>query len=446
MRYQSIEASLFEENRERFSKKMKANSIALLTSNDVMPTNADDVMGFAQNNDLFYLSGIDQDATVLLVYPDAFKAENRTILFIKEVSAETKIWEGDFLTKEEATRISGIKQVKWIHELEKTLQLFAFEADIFYLGHNEHIKRATSEINTRQDRMIEWCKNKYPLHQYERVGKITRELRPIKSDQEIELIKKAVAISAKGFERLLKAVKVNAAEYELEAELTYEWIKNGATRHAFKPIVAAGKNACALHYNSNDAICLEDNMVLVDFGVCYANYNSDVTRCVPVSGTFSKRQQAVYESVLNCLKKGAALLKPGGLFSEYEKQMAGFVEEELIRLGLISSEEVANQLPGAPVYKKFFMHGTAHYLGLDVHDVGLYSRPFEKGMVLTCEPGIYIPEEGIGCRLENDYLITEDGNINLTEAIPIEIKDIEERMQKNEKRVRIVREKEKLNR
>jgi Xaa-Pro aminopeptidase len=437
MRYTAIDPSLFEENRKRFIKKINANSIAMLASNDVMPTNADDVMGFAQNNDLFYLSGIDQDGTILLLYPDAFKEENRSILFIKMVTEQNRIWEGNFLTQEEASRISGIKTIKWIHEFEKVLQLFAFEADAFYLSHNEHIKRATSEMTTRADRMIHWCKEKYPLHQYERVAKITRELRPIKSVPEIELIKKANAISAKGFERLLKAIRANIYEYELEAELTYEWIKNGATRHAFKPIVAAGANACALHYNSNNALCLEDDMVLVDFGVCYANYNSDVTRCVPVRGTFSKRQRAVYTSVLNCLKEGAKLLKPGMLFRDYEKKMVGLVEKELIGLGLISSEEVANQPPDAPVYREFFMHGTAHYLGLDVHDVGLYSRPLEKGMVLTCEPGIYIPKEGIGCRLENDYLITADGNINLSEAIPIEIEDIEERLKKSERRVRI---------
>ncbi|MNX67582.1 Xaa-Pro aminopeptidase [compost metagenome] len=425
MRYDKIDSSLFIENRRRFSKKLKNNSIAILTSNDVMPTNADDVMGFAQNNDLFYLSGIDQDETILLVYPDAFKEENREILFVKEVTEHSKIWEGDFLNKQEASQISGIKNVKWIHEFEKTLQLFAFEADTFYLGHNEHIKRTTSEMTTRQDRMIQWCKEKYPLHQYDRVAKLTRELRPIKSNEEIALIKKAIAISVKGFKNLLKAVKLNCKEYELEAELIYESIKNGGNRHAFKPIVASGKNACALHYNSNDGICKEGDMILVDFGVCYANYNSDTTRCLPVNGKFSPRQREVYQAVLNCLKEGSKLLKPGILSGDYEKQMASLIEKELIGLGLLTTDEIANQNPDAPAYKKYFMHGTAHHLGLDVHDVGLYSRPFEKGMVLTCEPGIYIREEGIGCRLENDYLLTENGNINLSEAMPIEIDEIE---------------------
>ena len=429
MRYESISPSLFIENRKRFSAKMNPNTITVLVSNDVMPNNADDVMGFAQNNDLFYMSGIDQDETILVLSPDAYKEENRTILFIKEVNEHTKLWDGDFLTKEEASAISGIKTIKWVHEFEKTLQLFAFEADAFYLGHNEHIKRVTAEITTRQDRMIQWCKEKYPLHQYYRAAKITRELRPIKSNEEVALIEKASAISVKGFERLLKAVKPNIKEFELEAELIYEVIKNGASRHAFRPIIASGKNACALHYNTNDAVCKENDMILVDFGVCYANYNSDTTRCVPVNGVFSPRQREVYSSVLHCLKEGSKLLKPGIRHSDYEKQMAALIEQELIKLKLITPEDIANQDPDYPAYKKYFMHGTAHHLGLDVHDVGLYSRVLEKGMVFTCEPGIYIREEGIGCRLENDYLLTEDGNINLSEALPIEIADIEKLMQ-----------------
>lgn len=426
MKYEPIPVSLFENNRKRFIAKMSSNSLAILTSNDVMPNNADDVMGFAQNTDLFYLSGIEQDETIMLLYPDAFKEENREILFVKEVNEQTLIWEGDFLTKDQVTAISGIKNVKWTHEFEKTLQLFAFEADTIYLGHNEHIKRITAEMNTRQDRMIQWCKEKYPLHQYDRIAKITRDLRPIKSAEEVALIEEAIAISVKGFKGLLKVVKPNVKEYELEAELAYEYIKNGGLRHAFKPIIASGKNACALHYNTNDAICKDGEMILVDFGVCYANYNSDTTRCLPVNGTFNPRQKAVYESVLYCLKEGSKMLRPGILSKDYEEKMAKLVETELIKLGLIRPEEIASQDPKNPVYKKYFMHGTAHHLGLDVHDVGLYSRPFEKGMVLTCEPGIYIREEGIGCRLENDYLLTEDGNINLSAAMPIEIEEIEQ--------------------
>ncbi|MCP4884310.1 MAG: aminopeptidase P family protein [Flavobacteriales bacterium] len=428
MRYQSIPSSLFFKNRLNFVGEMQKNQIALFCSNDVQVTNADDQMGFAQNNDLFYLSGIDQEATILLMYPDAYKKENREILFIKKTDEHIKIWEGDKLTKGDASKISDVLRVEWVDEFEKILQLMAFEADGFYLGHNEHIKRSTSEIETRQDRLINWCKLKYPLHDYHRASKITRGLRQIKAQEEIAAIQKAADISIKGFERVLRSVKPGMMEYELEADLSYIFLKHGAIRHAFQPIVASGENACALHYNSNDSKCNDGDMILMDFGVCYGNYNSDTTRCFPVNGKFSKRQKEVYKSVLNCLKQGSKLLKPGVISSEYEEQMAKLIEKELIVLGLITSGDIANQNPEKPLYKKYFMHGTAHHIGLDVHDVGLYSRPFESGMVLTCEPGIYIPEEGIGCRLENDYLITERGNLNLTAGMPIEISDIERLM------------------
>ena len=257
------------------------------------------------------------------------------------------------------------------------------------------------------------------------VGFTTRDLRPIKSEEEVALMQKAADISVNSFIRVLQACKPNLKEYELEAELTYNLVKSGGSHHAFQPIVASGKNACALHYNTNDDTCNDGEMILLDFGVCYANYNSDTTRCLPVNGKFSERQKEVYSSVLHCLKEGSKLLKPGILPSDYEAKMAVLVEKELMQLGLLDANEVSNQEPKKPLYKKYFMHGTAHHIGLDVHDVGLYSRNIEAGMVFTCEPGIYIPEEGIGCRLENDYLITEDGNINLTAAMPIEIDEIE---------------------
>ena len=431
MRYPTIPNSLFVKNRKNFISEMKENTIAVLTSNDVKHNNADDVMGFTQNNDLFYLCGVDQEESILVLYPNAYKEENREVLFIKETNETIKIWDGEKLTKKQAATISGIERVEWIQDFEMILQYIAFEADGFYLGHNEHLKRVTKDQQTQQDRMIHWCKEKYPLHEYYRAAKITRTLRPIKSEEEIDLMKKAAAISVEGFHRALKATQPKAMEYEIEAELIYTLTKNGATRHAFKPIVASGKNACALHYNTNDAVCDDGDMILLDFGVCYANYNSDTTRCFPVNGKFSKRQKEVYTSVLNCLKEGSKLLKPGVISSEYETKMALLIETELIKLGLLNAVEVAKQDPKKPLYKKYFMHGTAHHIGLDVHDVGLYSRPFEAGMVLTCEPGIYIPEEGIGCRLENDYLITKDGNINLTEAMPIEIEDIEALMKKD---------------
>jgi len=425
MRYQRIPSSLFNKNRKNFISKMEPNSIAIVTSNDIMPNNADDVMGFAQNNELFYLSGVDQEESILVLFPDAALPENRELLFVKETSDLIKIWEGDKLTKEQAFEVSGVKNVKWLQDFELAIQYMAFDADTFYLGHNEHKKTLTAEMNTQQDRMIAWCKEKYPLHNYNRAAKITRELRQIKSEVEIELMQKAADISIGGFERVLKAVKPGMFEYELEAELAYELIKKGGKRHAFMPIVASGQNACALHYNTNDAVCTNGDMILMDFGVCYANYNSDTTRCFPVNGTFSSRQKEVYNAVLHCLKEGSKLLKPGVVSANYEKKMADLVEEQLIKLGLLNVEDVKNQDPDNPLYKKYFMHGTAHHIGLDVHDVGLYTRPFEAGMVLTCEPGIYISEEGIGCRLENDILLTENGNINLTAAMPIEIDDIE---------------------
>mgnify|MGYP000988590651 FL=1 len=425
MRYTKIPSTLFIKNREKFISKMEPNSIAIFTSNDVMPNNADDVMGFAQNNDLFYLSGIDQEESILVLYPEAALPSNREILFVKETNEQIKIWEGDKLTQDQAFEVSGVKNVKWLQDFELTIQYMAFEADTFYLGHNEHKKTLTAEMNTQQDRMISWCKKRYPLHDYKRAAKITREIRQVKSEEEIGLMQKAADISVGSFKRVLKTVKPGILEYELEAELTYELLKNGAKRHAFMPIVASGKNACALHYNTNDAICEDGDMVLMDFGVCYANYNSDTTRCFPVNGKFSNRQKEVYNAVLHCLKEGSKLLKPGVLSAVYEKEMAVLVETQLIKLGLLNAEEVKDQDPDKPLYKKYFMHGTAHHIGLDVHDVGLYTSVFEAGMVLTCEPGIYIPEEGIGCRLENDILLTQTGNINLTAAMPIEIEEIE---------------------
>jgi Xaa-Pro aminopeptidase len=430
MRYPPIPNLLFQKNRKHFSAAMESNSIAILCANDIQHTNADDSMGFAQNNDLFYLSGIDQEETILVLYPDAYKEENKEILFIKKTDEQIKTWEGQKLDKKTTGEVSGIKRIEWLDDFEKLLQYMAFEADSFYLGHNEHIKRLTIDQQTRQDRMISWCRQKYPLHTYHRAAKITRSLRQIKDREEVKLIRKAADISLDGFHKVLQSVRPGIKEYELEAELSYIFIKNGATRHAFKPIVASGQNACALHYNSNDGVCKDGEMILMDFGVCYANYNSDTTRCFPVNGKFSTRQKEIYSAVLKCLKEGSKLLKPGMLSADYEEQMAKLIEDQLVLLGLFTKDDIAAQDPAKPLYKKYFMHGTAHHIGLDVHDVGLYSRPFEAGMVLTCEPGIYIPEEGIGCRLENDYLLTSDGNINLTAAMPIEIEAIEKLMQR----------------
>lgn len=421
MRYERINSDLFVKNRDDFAGHMDNNSIAIFASNDVMPTNADDVMNFVQNADLFYLSGIDQEESILLLYPDANNEANKEILFIKRTDELMRQWDGDKLTPGQATKISGVSHVKWLDEFEKYLQLFAFEADKFYLGHNEHIKRLTKDMTTRQDRLIQWIKQKYPLHELDRAAKITRHLRPVKSPVEVDLIRKAAEISAIAYERVRKAIKPGIMEYELEAELVYALTKHGGNRHAFKPIVASGKNACALHYNTNDDMCRDGDMLLLDFGVNYANYNSDITRCLPVNGKFTPRQEAVYRAVKHCLMEGSKMLTAGTIHRDYEKNMARLVEEALIDLQLLNQEEVRNQDPEKPLYKKYFMHGTAHHLGIDVHDVGLYSRPLEENMVFTCEPGIYIAQEGLGCRLENDYLITKGDPENLTEAIPFEL-------------------------
>ncbi len=430
MRYDPILQDLFVQNRKQFMGRMRANTIALLASNDVKHTNSDGVMGFVQNSDLFYMCGIDQDETILLLYPERKALGLREILFIKETDEKTRIYDGEGLTQEQAKKISGVYRVCWLHEFEAVLQMVAFEADGFYLGHNEYMKRLTADQVTRQDRLIAWCKQKYPLHEYYRAAKITRELRPVKSVVEVSLIQKAIRISIEGFHRLLKALKPGVLEYELEAELTYAAVKNGA-RHAFPPIVASGKNACVLHYVTNSEVCQDGDMLLLDFGVAYANYHSDTTRCLPVNGKFSPRQKEVYQAVLHCLKEGSKLLRPGVMINDYNKQMGKLVEEQLIKLGLLKQEDVDQQDPYQPLYMKYFMHGTAHHIGLDLHDVGLFKEPLKEGMVMTCEPGIYIPEEGIGCRLENDYLIGKKKNINLTQGLPIEIEEIEALMANN---------------
>jgi len=420
--------TFFQKNRKAFCDMMQPNSVAIIASNDMMPSNADGMMGYIQNNDLLYLSGIEQEETVLAMYPNAYKEEEREILFIRRSSEELSTWDGDKLSKEKAIELSGIETIIWVDELEKNLDYFVFEADTIYLGHNEHKKRTTRDLETRQDRLIQRIKQLYPLHDYERAAKITRHLRPLKSTEEIALTQAAADIGVQAFHRVLKLAKPGVMEYEIDAEIHHEILKNGGLRHAFHPIVAGGKNACVLHYNQNDQMLKDGEMVLLDFGACYGNYNSDTTRCFPVNGRFTKRQKEVYTAVLHCLREGSKLLMPGASHADYEESMAKLIEEQLVNLGLLSMADINNQDPKKPAYKKYFMHGTAHHLGLDVHDVGLYHRPIEAGMIFTCEPGIYIREEGLGCRLEDDFLITENGNNNLTENMPIEIEEIENLM------------------
>ncbi len=428
MKYNPIDPSLFVSNRKQFIKHIKGNAIAIFTSNDAMPTNADGTMGFRQNNDLFYLAGIDQEDTLLLIFPDHHLETHREILFIKETNEHIAIWEGNKLTKEEARKASAIETIFWSHQFESVFKNLVFEADHIYLNTNEHL-RADSSVATRSDRLIGWCKEKFPLHQYHRAAPILQQLRMIKSSQEIALISQACAITEKAFRRILPFIKPGVMEYEIEAEILHEFVRNKSRGPAYASIIASGKSACVLHYINNDKACLKGETILMDFGAEYANYAADLTRCVPVSGKFSKRQKEVYNAVLNILNQAQKLLKPGLHFKEYNEAVVALVEQELVGLKLISLKELKSQDKKNPLYKKYFMHGISHYLGLDVHDVGSRDKKFAAGMVLTCEPGIYLPAEGIGIRLENDILITKKEPQNLMASIPIETEEIETLMQ-----------------
>lgn len=427
MKYLPIDNSLFRNNRENFSKLLLPASIAVFNSNDPMPTNADGTMGFRQNNDLFYLSGIDQADTVLLLYPDSFNVKHREILFIKETNEHIAIWEGNKLNKAEARQLSGIGTIYWHHQFESIFNPLVVEAEHVYLNTNEH-NRLEKHIDSRDDKFIQWCRKKYPLHLYHRAAPLLQGLRAIKSPIEIELMEKACAITEKGFRRILPFIKPGVMEYEIEAELTHEFLINRSRGHAYEPIVASGYDSCILHYTKNDKACKDGDILLLDVGAEYANYASDMTRCLPVNGRFSPRQKEVYNAVLRVMKAAIPLLVPGNTYDSYSIEIAKLMESELIGLKLLSSDEVARQDKDNPLYKKYFMHGISHFLGLDVHDVGNRNVPFREGMIFTCEPGIYIRPENLGIRLENDILITANGPVDLMKNIPIEAEEIEELM------------------
>jgi Xaa-Pro aminopeptidase len=427
MKYAPIPKELFIENRRNLANALLPESLAVFHSNDIMPTNADGTMAFKQNSDLFYLTGADQEESILIICPDARDKKMREILFVKETNEHIATWEGHKLTKQEAQEVSGIQTIYWLSEFEKVFALLAFESENIYLNTNEHT-RAVVEVETRDARFIKYCKEKFPLHNYKRLAPIMHRLRAIKSTWEIFLMKKACQITEKGFRRLLNFVKPDVWEYEIEAELSHEFLRNRSRGFAYTPIIASGKNACVLHYIENNQQCKEGDVILLDVAAEYANYASDLTRCVPVSGRFTQRQKDVYNAVLRVMKAAKIMLVKGNNWDKYHKEVGKMMEIELIGLGLLHKHEVEKQNPDFPLYKKYFMHGTSHFLGLDVHDVGSKYHIFEAGMVFTCEPGIYIPEEGLGIRLENDILITDDGNIDLMENIPIEAEEIEDLM------------------
>ncbi len=428
-KYLPIDATLFIENRKKFHKELHSNAIAVFNSNDIMPTNADGTMPFRQNNDLFYLCGIDQEETILLIFPDAKEKENREVLFLKETSEEIAIWEGHKYTKAQATQASGIKTVYWLTDFQRVFNMLMADAENVYLGTNEHL-RATIDVETREARFLKFCKEKYPLHTYKRLAPIMTYLRAIKSDLEVEQIQTACNITEKGFRRLLGFVKPDVWEYEIEAELSHEFLRNRSRGFAYTPIIASGANACVLHYIANNQQCKKGEVILLDVAAEYANYASDLTRCLPVSGKFTKRQKDVYNAVLRVMKGATALLKVGNIIVDYHKEVGEMMTKELIDLKLLKLFEVENEDKKMPAYKKYFMHGTSHHLGLDVHDVGDRNRKFEAGMVFTCEPGIYIREEKLGIRLENDILITKKGNKDLMKHIPLEAEEIEDLMNK----------------
>lgn len=427
MKYQSIENKLFVNNRIKFQKLLKNNSLAIFQSNDEFPKSGDQDFPFKQNSDLFYLSGIDQEKTILLIYPDCPNPIYQEVLFLRQTSDHLKMWEGNKYSKLMAQEASGIQNVHWLEDFENILNSIIQYTDHIYLNINENVT-STYTIPDRNVRFIEQMMTKHPLHHYERAAPLLRQLRDRKSAVEVELIQKACDITKDAFTRVLRFTKPEVAEYEIEAEIIHEFIRQRGTGHAYPPIIASGKNANILHYSDNNQICKAGELILMDFGAEYANYNADLSRTIPVSGRFTPRQKEVYNSVLHVMKGAKKLMTPGIAPKDYQDSVGELMTEQLINLKLLTTEQVKQQNPSLPAYKRYFMHGTSHHLGLDVHDFANRYAPFAEGNVLTCEPGIYIPEEGFGIRLENDILITRDGNIDLMADIPLEAEEIEEIM------------------
>ena len=423
MRHKPIKNKLFSENRKRLTTLLAPKSLAVINANDLLPVNADATLVMHPNSDLFFLSGIEQEESILLIFPDAAEEKNREILFLREPNEHLKIWEGYKHTKEDARKISGIKNVQWLSEFPVTFRSLMLESEAAYLNSNEY-KRANVEMETRDVRFIRQCQQDYPLHDFRRLAPLLHQLRVTKTDLELELLKEAIDITTKGFNRMLRFVKPGVTEYEVEAELAKEYIKRRG-KFAYPPIIAAGKNNCVLHYWQNDQPCKKGQLLLMDAASGYANYNADLTRTIPVSGRFSRRQKQVYNAVLRVLRASIAGATVGKLHRNWQKESQAHMNEELLKLGLLKPSQVKKQDPENPACRKYYMHGLGHPLGLDVHDVGDMNVPFAPGTVLTVEPGIYIPDEGFGVRLEDDIVVTENGPLNLMEKIPIEADEIE---------------------
>lgn len=428
MQQKPIPAKIFVENRQRLMQRLHPNSLAVVNANDVLTTSADATLPIHANSDLFYLTGISQEQTILLLAPHALDEKLREVLFIREPDPQILAWEGDKLTKEQVQKISGIASVKWLRDFPSLFHKTMCEVEHIYLNSNEH-PRALLEFESRDTRFVRQTRTRYPLHQYHRLARILHELRMVKSEHELKLIRAAIDVSGKGFLRVARKVKPGMNECEVEAEFAHEFLRSGA-RFAFPPIIASGINFSFIHYIRNNRTMRAGELILLDVAARVGNYNSDVTRTIPVSGRFTRRQRQVYNAVLRVLRAMVQAATPGKLHCGWQKEAEAHMTEELLGLGLLKPSEVKNQSSEAPACKKYFRHGIGHSLGLDVHDVTRSASPFAPGWVLAIEPGIYIAEEGFGIRLENDIVITEEGQIDLTEKIPIEAEEIEALMRR----------------
>jgi Xaa-Pro aminopeptidase len=428
MKYHLIDHQLFIKNRAKFSAQMKPKSIAVFNSNDTFTTGADSTLPFHQHRDIFYLSGVDQEESMLLLFPDALDKKHREILFVTETNDHIAVWEGAKLNKEQATETSGIKTVYWLSDFDKVFFDLMTEVETIYFNTNEHYRQSVA-LESREDRFIKSVKDKFPAHNWAKSFPILQNIRGVKEPQELELLQTACNITEKGFRRILGFVKPGVMEYEIEAEFMHEFLRNRSKGFAYTPIVGSGYNACVLHYIENNQQCKDGDMLLLDVGAEYANYSSDMTRTIPVNGRFTDRQRAVYNAVNRVKKDATKMLVPGTMWAEYHTEVGKIMTSELLGLGLIDKADVQNEDPNWPAYKKYFMHGTSHHMGLDTHDYGELKAPMKANMVFTVEPGIYIPEENMGIRLEDDVVIQEKGEpFNLMRNIPILAEEIEDLM------------------
>jgi len=428
MRYNPLNSTIYSRNRMNFMDQMNGNSLAVFNSNDIYPVSADTELPFEQHRDIFYLTGIDQEETILILSPTAKNARDREILFIRKSDDHTKVWEGAKHSKKRANELSGIENINYVEDFKDILHSIVSKVDTFYINKNEHY-RANSPVETREDRFISWLLKKYPAHKVAKSNPILQRLRSIKHPDEIEQIKNACDITKKGFLRVLNFIKPDVWEYEIEAEFIHEFINNSSKGFAYSPIIASGNDNNVLHYIKNNKKCLKGDLILMDVGAEYGNYSSDMTRTVPVSGKFTQRQKQIYSAVLNVKKEATKLLKVGNNWKNFHEQVGEIMTKELLDVSLLDKNDIKNQSKKNPAYKKYFMHGTSHHLGLDTHDYGLLEDPFQENMVFTVEPGIYIPQEGFGIRLEDDVVIKANGEpFNLMSDIPIEVDEIEDLM------------------